>query len=140
MGAVSSVVHAVGKVVKPVVKAAANVVTAGAYNHMQNKAKDQARKAQAQAARQQAQAEEQQSQNANMANKKHANVGDTVVDDTHDPGGNAGKYDHDKNTGKIESHSCKINFVGSNDLINGITKKYGNIQLQNYSDCCQDHT
>lgn len=82
MGAVSSVVHAVGKVVKPAVKAAANVVTAGAYNHMQNKAKDQARKAQAQAARQQAQAEEQQSQNANMANKKHANVGDTVVDDT----------------------------------------------------------
>jgi len=81
MGAVSSVVHAVGKVVKPVVKAAANVVTAGAYNHMQNK-KDQARKAQAQAARQQAQAEEQQSQNANMLNKKHANVGDTVVDDT----------------------------------------------------------
>ena len=63
-------------------------------------------------------------------------VGHTVVDDTHDPGGNAGKYDHDKNTGKIESHSCKINFVGSNDLINGITKKYGNIQLQNYSDCC----
>lgn len=81
MGAVSSVVHAVGKVVKPVVKAAANVVTAGAYNHMQNK-KDQARKAQAQAARQQAQAEEQQSQNANMLNKKHANVGDTVIDDT----------------------------------------------------------
>ena len=67
-------------------------------------------------------------------------VGHTVVDDTHDPGGNAGKYDHDKNTGKIESHSCKINFVGSNDLINGITKKYGNIQLQNYSDCSQDHT
>jgi len=71
MGAVSSVVHAVGKVVKPIVKAAANVATAGMYNHMQNKAKDQARKAQAQAARQQAQAEEQQSQNANM-----------VVDDT----------------------------------------------------------
>ena len=61
-------------------------------------------------------------------------VGHTVVDDTHDPGAMPENTNHDKNTGKIESHSCKINFVGSNDLINGITKKYGNIQLQNYSE------
>ena len=67
-------------------------------------------------------------------------VGHTVVDDAHDPGGNTGKHDHDKNTGKIESHSAKINFMGSNHLINGIAEKYGNIQLQNYGNCGKDYT
>ena len=52
------------------------------YNAAAQQAEVNAQIANQNADKLQAQAEEQQSQNANMANKKHANVGDTVIDDT----------------------------------------------------------
>ena len=67
-------------------------------------------------------------------------VGHPVIDDAHNPGGNRGDDNHDENPGEVIPHPVKINGMGADYFINGISEKDRYIELQHDGDCSQNNT
>ena len=67
-------------------------------------------------------------------------VGHPVIDDAHNPGGNGGDDNHDENPGEVIPHPVKINGMGADYFINGISEKDRYIELQHDGDCSQNNT